>query len=139
MQGSNLPRLELENWNNRLLSESFLDVRPDDTFLASGNVLNGYLKDKFIGRLKVVLYKPLPWDKITEWISQQVIGKPPQYLKTVLGKKYPNSRFCLVLLKHLDHEKTKDQLVQHRSEQLGLFNDGQRLGAQGLHRNNKTA
>lgn len=131
MQGSNLPQIKFSSlWNG---CKPLLDIFP--TFrLANadkyrvGRLYNCYVGKHFIGRVELVRIDTISYHKITEGMAFVDVGKPLPYLKNLLNKFYPKANWSVQKLywlwfKHLDHEKTRDNLIHQRSGKLGIQAD----------------
>lgn len=79
-----MKQIRLNMWTGNYLSKSFLAIRPDGAH-AAGDIVEVYDDSQvFLGYAKVAATSKLPFEKISDTLSYQIIGKPAAYLKTVL-------------------------------------------------------
>lgn len=128
MQGSNLPKIDFSaNWNNKLLCQIFPTMRlanPDKYVV--GRIYNCFLGKDFIGRVELVKINQFKLQSISDEVAFVDTGKSASYLRTLLQNFYPRANWHTQKLywlwfKHLDNEKTRENIIEQRQKQLNLF------------------
>lgn len=123
---SSLPKIKFtQNWNHKLCLDVFPTFRLADREKYQLNrVYDCFLKDEFWGRVELVKILSYRLADITDAMSYLDVGHPATYLKSVFYRMYKNKnvnwntqQLFWLLFKHLNHEQTRDNTIQQRSEQ----------------------
>jgi hypothetical protein len=78
-----------ENWNGKLLCDTFPDVRLPFQKYTTGTILEvQHERIGFLGYAKVLSVQPFLFSQITDNMAYSVIGKPRTYLRKVLSDFY---------------------------------------------------
>jgi hypothetical protein len=78
-----------QNWNNKLLSPCFCDVRIDDSFQIDQQ-REIRLNNEAIGIAKVVALRSFPFVHLSDHFALLACGKNAAYLTGILNKMYGN-------------------------------------------------